>query len=197
MILSLILQACTISFGGEELSDAEKMETAVAQTVAALQQQTQTEPEEQVIPTITQAPTNTQPSPPTQTPQPCNRAQFVSETIPDGTVLLVEQDFVKTWRLKNTGTCTWNTNYQVFFAEGDKMGGPSSKSIGQLVKPGEMVDITLDLKVPADTGIYKGYWKVRDDQGITFVHNLWVEIEVKKFIILIPMITLMPIIPGP
>ena len=41
ILISLILLACTISFGGDELSDEEKLQTAVAQTIAANQQQAQ------------------------------------------------------------------------------------------------------------------------------------------------------------
>ena len=87
-------------------------------------------------PTLTLAPTDTKESLPTDEPKPCNDAFYVSETIPDGTEFTVGESFTKTWRLENTGTCTWNTNYKLVFNEGDKMGGPSSKNLTQSVAPG-------------------------------------------------------------
>lgn len=173
-----IVMACGFSFGETALSDEVKLQTAVAATVAAFQPvqvvSTQAQPT-QAQPTA--APANTQQSPPTQTPLPCNDADFISETVPDGTEYDVGEVFIKTWRLKNTGTCTWNSNYQLVFAEGDQMGGPSSKNLGQQVKPGEQVDLSVDLKAPNLQGTYKGYWKLRDDQGAYFVNNIWVQIK--------------------
>jgi hypothetical protein len=174
IVLSMILLACNLSFGGG-LSESELLQTAVAQTVtAAAQSQDTQEP----LPTVTLAPTNTQVSVPTNTPQPCNKAEFVSETIPDNTSFDPNESYTKTWRLKNVGTCTWNTNYELVFYEGDKMGGPSTKNLTQTVAPGEQVDFSVDLKAPASSGTYKGTWRIRDDSDQVFVFNIWVQIKV-------------------
>jgi hypothetical protein len=182
----LIVLACGISFAGSGLSDEAKLQTAVAATVSAIQPSqsipTQAQPT-QVQPTQAQpttAPTATQLVPPTQTPQPCNAAFYISETIPDSTQFNAGDNFVKTWRFKNIGTCTWNTNYKLVFAEGDKMGGPSSKNLTGSVAPGEQTDISVSLKAPNSAGTYKGFWKVQDDQGNFFVNNIWVQIKVKS-----------------
>ena len=179
LMMSIIL-ACGFSFGDTGLSDTEKLQTAVAATIAANQPS-------QVVPTIaaqptlqpTIAPAKTAVVPPTAIPLPCNQAFFISETIPDGTEFNSGQDFDKSWRLKNTGTCTWNTNYKILFADGDKMGGPSSKNLTISVAPGEQYDFLIDLTAPNTADTYKGFWKIADDQGKFFVHNLWVEIKVK------------------
>jgi hypothetical protein len=171
--------ACGFSFGEPGLSDEAKLQTAVAATVSAMKP-TQAVPATaqptQVQPTI--APANTQVIPPTQTPLPCNSAYFVSETIPDGTEYDIGESFVKTWRLKNIGTCTWNTNYQIVFVDGDKMSGPSSKTLSQSVAPGEQIDMSVNLKAPNTAGTYKGFWKVKDDQGAYYINNIWVQIKV-------------------
>jgi hypothetical protein len=181
-LMMAIVLACGISFGDTGLSDTEKLQTAVAATIAANQPA-------QIVPTAapptlqpTTAPANTAVVPPTATPLPCNQAQFVSETIPDGTEFNVGQDFDKSWRLKNIGTCTWNTNYKIIFADGDKMGGPSSKNITISVAPGEQHDFLVDLTAPNTAGTYKGFWQIVDDQGKVFVHNLWVEIKAKAIL---------------
>ena len=176
--LMLAALACTISFGGG-LSEEEKLQTVVAQTVAAQIGDTDNgNGNGQPLPTITLEPTATKKSDPTQTPLPCNKAEFVSETIPDDTEYNPGDTFTKTWRLKNTGTCTWNTNYKVVFASGDKMNGPSTKNLTQSVAPGEQVDISVDLKAPASAGTYKGFWKIADDEDQFYVNTLWVQIKV-------------------
>jgi hypothetical protein len=62
-----------------------------------------------IIPSLTPVvPTST--PPPTLTPVPCDRAAFVADvTVPDGTNFAPGTTFVKTWRLKNNGSCTWTT----------------------------------------------------------------------------------------
>jgi hypothetical protein len=172
----MIVLACTFSLGGG-LSEAEKLQTAVAQTVTAAAQQA-SQVTQEPLPTITVAPTNTQQSAPTNTPQPCNQAEFVSETIPDNTAFDPNESFTKTWRLKNVGTCTWNTNYELVFYDGDKMSGPSTKNLTQSVAPGEQADISVDLKAPGSGGTYKGTWRIRDDNGDYYVNNIWVQIKV-------------------
>ena len=57
------------------------------------------------------------------------------------------------------------------------MGGPSTLNLTQSVDPGELIDISVDLKAPNSAGTYKGFWKVRDDEGDFFVNNLWVQIK--------------------
>ena len=36
-------------------------------------------------------------------------------TVPDGTELNPGDDFTKTWRIMNNGSCTWNTSYDAIF----------------------------------------------------------------------------------
>jgi len=178
-LILLISLACTISLGSPtttpSLSQEDLLNTAVAQTIAAGQQV--------IVPTATTgvvvvAPTQTTVSQPTNTPIPCNRPTFISETVPDGTSYTPNTNFTKSWRWRNDGTCTWNTNYQVVYFSGDQMGGPAVKNFTQNVAPGEYVDISVDLKSPGTAGTYKGYWKLRDDKGNYFVNNMWVQIVV-------------------
>jgi hypothetical protein len=126
----------------------------------ALQEPTEAEP--------TSTPTNT--PIPTQTEVPCDRAAFVSDvTIPDGTLLGPSEDFIKTWRLRNTGSCTWNSSYQLIFKEGDAMSGPASKQLTSgTVASGQTVDISVDLTSPSAEGEYRGDWLIRSDKGIVF-----------------------------
>ncbi len=134
--------------------------------------------------------TLTPPTPGTITPTPptpaaCNRAQFIADvTVPDGTVLNPGSTFIKTWRLKNVGTCTWTTAYSLIFDSGIQMGGPASVPLPMSVAPGQTVDLTINLTAPNVGGSYRGYWKFKDNNGIPFgigsdgTKSWWVDIRV-------------------
>jgi hypothetical protein len=185
-VILLVSLACTISLGAPQapsLSQADLVNTSVAQTIAAGQPVVVQQPTATTGPAA-QLPTLTPNLPPTNTPKPCNRVGFISETIPDGTQFNSNGNFTKSWRFRNDGTCTWNTNYQLVFFSGDQMGGSSIKNFTQNVAPGEQVDISIALKAPASAGTYKGFWKIRSDTGEYYVNNLWVQIEVKALLLL-------------
>jgi hypothetical protein len=141
--------------------------------------------------TNTPAPTVTG-TPPTPTPtksitpipSSCDRAQFVKDvTVSDGTIFQPNAPFIKTWRLKNIGTCTWK-NYSLIFDSGEKMGGPDSAPITTTVAPGQTVDISINLTAPATANTYRGNWKLKNNTGVPFgigtagTKSFWVEIRV-------------------
>lgn len=103
---------------------------------------------------------------------PCNRAApgipAIDITIPDDTTLQPGQVFSKTWRLRNVGNCTWTRDYSVVWFSGDPLGAPRSIHLPQEVKPGESVDITLDMVAPQKAGPYYSNWKLSDAQGNLF-----------------------------
>jgi hypothetical protein len=117
---------------------------------------------------------------------PCDRATFVSDvSIPDGTEILGGESYEKTWRLRNNGTCTWNSGYALVFESGDAMSGPASIPLTTgTVAPDEELDITIQLTAPEDSGTYRGNWKLRNSSGIVFGLGedaesvFWVEIVV-------------------
>jgi hypothetical protein len=88
-------------------------------------------------------------------------------TIPDGTVLAPNAAFVKTWRIRNDGTCTWDAGYQVVFAEGSQMSGPAAANI-PVAAPGETKDISVNLAAPGAIGDYTGKWRLRASNGAIF-----------------------------
>ncbi len=123
----------------------------------------------------------------TNTPAPCNWIQFVDDvTVADGTTFAPDTDFIKTWRLKNIGACTWSADFELVFINGDAMGGPVSQEIGETVEPGEMIDISVDLEAPDDEGEYTGYWKLKTTDGEVFGwgpnagKSFWVDIKVDE-----------------
>ena len=125
-------------------------------------------------PTLTEtpAPTNTPVFTPTNTPIPCNLASFITDvTYPDNTHVAPSQPFTKTWRIRNIGSCSWNSNYSLIFDHQDGMGvttGYIQPLTSGMVNPGQMVDLTVNLTAPAAPGTYTGYWRLRDPGGVVF-----------------------------
>jgi hypothetical protein len=165
-------------------------ETAAAQLTQISSQPTPTASATVELPTATSVPSLTldpspTPTPPTATPTqvppthtllpptatavPCNLVGFVEDiSVPDGTQFEPNQYFTKTWRLKNVGTCTWQSSYDIVFVRGDRMDSPAASDLNVTVKPGGTLDLALKLRAPADPGKYIGYWQLRDNNGELF-----------------------------
>jgi len=103
------------------------------------------------------------PTPPTLSPptSECTPdAVFEADvTIPDGTQLEASQSFVKTWRVRNTGTCDWDARYRLVFVDGEQMGGPDSTAVPE-TSAGESALISVELFAPPEEGTHRGYWQV-------------------------------------
>ena len=123
---------------------------------------------------------------PTATEVPCDRADFVTDvTVPDGSDYSPGDVFTKTWRLKNTGSCTWTSGYDLVFVNGDQMGAPAAVQLTSgTVGTNQNLDVSVQLTAPGSEGGYKGYFKLRNPQGVIFGIGatgsvaFWVEIEV-------------------
>jgi hypothetical protein len=140
------------------------------------------------IPTATPLPTATYTPEPTATPLPptatiepteteqvitvegCDVAAFITDvTIPDGKEFDPGAKFTKTWRLLNDGSCTWNSFYKVYFVSGAKMSGPTSQKLTSVdVPPGASIDVSVELRAPEDPGTYRGYWGLKNTNGLAF-----------------------------
>jgi hypothetical protein len=120
--------------------------------------------------TSTPIPTATTTAAPTPTQASCtNQITFVEDvTIPDKTEILPGQEFIKTWRLQNSGTCTWTDKYALIFVSGDQMKANSPLPLTGSTAPGSTLDVSVTLKAPGTTGTYQGNWELRDPDGIIF-----------------------------
>ena len=110
----------------------------------------------------------------------CDSSVYVSDvTISDGTVIAPGETFTKTWKLENTGTCTWNSNYTIMFSSGDNMSGETT-TIEQSVSPNETADISVELTAPEEEGTYTGYWILTNKNGTAFGNFIYVQIIVSE-----------------
>jgi hypothetical protein len=137
-------------------------------------------------PPLTQTPTSTTEPTPSSTAVPVgctDSAAFVADvTIPDDAVITTGDAFTKTWRLRNSGTCTWTSSYALVFGHGDQMGGAPAVPLAGVVSPGNTVDLSVDLVAPVNPGTYQGFWKLRNNAGVLFgigaggTNPFWVKI---------------------
>jgi hypothetical protein len=126
-------------------------------------------------PLPTPPPSSSTPAPPQI---PCDSMTFVADlTVPDGSQMNPGQSFTKTWRIKNSGSCTWNSSYKFVFVQGNSMGG-QPQSIQGSVAPGQTYDMSVPMVAPTTPGTYAGWWQMTNAQNTPFGTRVWVEIVV-------------------
>jgi hypothetical protein len=109
-------------------------------------------------------------------PAPCAQMRFVSDvTIPDDSRIAPGAQFVKTWRIKNAGTCAWAGTLN-FVGTGNRMGGTSPTSFPQ-IPVGQEAELSISLTAPVQLGSYQSTWQVRTTDGVV-LDNLFLKIIV-------------------
>ena len=155
-------------------------QTTIARTVIALQTQLAVQPAELVTQaaTTTQQPTATSATT-TSLPVPTavllategvkyKAGNVVDVTYLDNATVTAGSNFIKTWRLENTGSQTWGADFKLVFESGDAMGGSASQPLGKVVTPGQTIDISISLTAPATPKTYRGNWMLATDSGAKF-----------------------------
>lgn len=108
----------------------------------------------------------------------CDDSAFVTDvSVPDGTTVKAGQPFTKTWRISNTGTCTWTDGFRLAFVSGDAMGGTSTQ-LGKAVPPYGQADISVSLSAPKSNGTFKGDWRMQNASGVAFGSTVYVVVKV-------------------
>lgn len=138
--------------------------------------------------TVAQSPTAPPTGTPTSVPSPTlqagclDSALYVQDvTIPDNTKVKAGETFTKTWRLRNTGKCTWNVRYALVFAGGNQMGAAAATPLTETA-PGATLDLSINLTAPSADGIYTALFELRDATGkampVGLLASIWVKIMV-------------------
>lgn len=171
LISAMLLSSCTLSTAPNTPNPTLSPVTIPSATYAPIVPTPTLTP----IPSATFAPSATPSPTPTRTPivvqipalpgnEACTyRATFLGDvTIPDNTVIQPRASFVKTWRVRNDGTCTWGSSYalnSLSFLRGERMDAPSSILLPPEVKPGSIVDLSVPMVAPTmPDRYYLGEW---------------------------------------
>jgi hypothetical protein len=199
-IIAILMTACGSSNTPQErepTADVAAIRTSAASTVisqftltAAAFTPTPAEPTERAEPAETTTPEATG----TATGQPlaqvtneqgtvvalCDSLTFVADVnIPDDTNMAPGQDFLKTWRVRNTGSCPWGEGYELVYAGySDEMSG-QSQPLTQVVQPGQEVEVSVQFTAPDAIGEYLSAWQMENPAGVTFEDIIFVRIIVQ------------------
>lgn len=114
----------------------------------------------------------------------CNDGAFVGETLPDKSVVGAGKNFTKAWEIKNTGTCAWDEGYVFAFQPDLSSPGIEGYDIrinerDEITKPNHSQSFIVKLTAPTTPGEYKGYWKLKSDDGTAFGPLVYFDIVVK------------------
>ncbi len=205
LLALLLLTACAPKNNGTPTVDVNAVYTMAAETVVAeltgtaavvtpTQPLTSTPPPAEqtatLVPTSsvpTATPTLTPSITPTASITPavsptdefCDNAAWVADvSVPDGSEMSPGQAFVKTWRIKNTGTCTWNEGYLIAFGYGEEMNGQAA-ALDTPVMPNAEVEVSVVFTAPLAAGTYQSYWRMVNPAEVNFGEWLYVDIVVR------------------
>jgi len=196
LILGFLLGACAPAVPLQPTPDVNAIRTSAAYTVVAEFTLTAA-----IFTPTPQLPTET----PTQEPLPateeaealttdptlaalgtpvalCDDYAFVADvTIPDGTIMTPGQQFVKTWKIRNTGNCAWGDGYELTYSYAEKMSG-KPVPLGVLVPAGQEVDVSVNFIAPTKVGEFTSAWQMSNPRGFPFGakdHILYVKILIQ------------------
>ena len=173
--------ACDFSFNNDDSPSEEEIANRL--TLQAIQQ-TQTaeaktpEPEDPPPPAESDSDDDTDDDDQQASNENCYFSKWTGdETILDGTKFDPGDSFVKSWTLRNEGTCEWTTDFRMVFEDGDQMGGSSSVYLTHNVSSGGTYTVEIPMTAPSSDGDYTGVWRFKAADG-TKMGKYWVKITV-------------------
>lgn len=170
-IVALVISACNLS-GPPQASSA--ISTSAAQTVQVLLSPPVTSTAAQPIPS---KPPTVQATPTLTIAAPCEDTATYTAWTRDGLTydtkeaekpLAPNKSFLMSWTLQNTGSCTWNSTYQMVFDSGTPLTQSTNfpvLPIGATVAPGGTVTVGITMTAPDADGEYESAFRLENDKG--------------------------------
>ena len=191
LVLSLLLVACgaddTLSAIDQDTVDDIYTQAALTLSAQAPLPTNTVQATPSLIPTAVVLPTSLSLSTPTanlisysssSNSTGCDNAVYLSDvTIPDGTILIPDETFTKTWSMQNSGSCEWTTSYSIVFYSGNVMSG-STTLLSDTVPAGGSTNVSVEMTAPTTAGSYTGYWRLQNASGASFGEAVYVQIVV-------------------
>jgi len=107
-------------------------------------------------------------------------ARFLRDVnFPDGSKVKPGQTFVKTWEYINSSSTAWPAGSKLIFVRGDRELLEDVEEFPvPLAKPGEKVEVSCPIRVPAKCGKFKAIFQLADKERNLFNgHRCWIEID--------------------
>ena len=179
VLITLLLSSCSALAATQPPASTETQAptaTSAPVTETLIPTETLVTPSEEA--TLSPTP---QPTRPPNDPNCTNSAAFVADvTIPDNTEIAAGTTFEKTWRVSNTGTCIWASDYTLTYYSEERMNAPASVPL-PLTYPGQTADISINLNAPNSIGRHQGNFVIKNPAGLIMQVNndsrLWVVIN--------------------
>ncbi|KAI9655237.1 MAG: hypothetical protein M1831_004947 [Alyxoria varia] len=122
-------------------------------------------------------------------------AEYISDTVRDGSSMPCGAPFTQTWIVRNSGPKSWPAGCTLHHIGGDSMldldhdkpasvddlmRAMSSSCTSSVVNPGFTHHFQVSLRAPVQPGRYISYWRVKSADGEAFGHKLWCDIRVPQ-----------------
>ncbi|MCJ8738988.1 hypothetical protein PDJAM_G00042070 [Pangasius djambal] len=131
-------------------------------------------------PRATQANSPERPKRPCPLAVPAMTALLLDENLPDGSRLRPGTKFIKYWKMKNSGTMSWNADTKLKFMWGNLAVGSGERwrevSVPTL-QPGQVGLVSVALCAPTLEGTYTSHWRLAHG-GEQFGPRVWCSIVV-------------------
>jgi len=100
---------------------------------------------------------------------------------PVHTSVVADDVFEINWRLRNSGSCTWNDSYRINYLGGSLENPTASISLSDEVQPGGEIEVAVQVTAPSSTGEFFAEWQLFGADGVPFGARLPVEGEVPDY----------------
>jgi hypothetical protein len=108
-----------------------------------------------------------------------NNLTFVEDlTIPDNSFVSLGSSIDKQWRVENSGTCHWNSEYRFKHIGGALLDAPEEIALYP-ARAGTQATIQILFTAPFTDGVYESAWQAHDPNGIAFGDPIYVRIVVQ------------------
>ena len=110
----------------------------------------------------------------------CDSLDYIADVnVPDDTNMSPGQDFLKTWRVRNSGSCPWGEGYRLVYAGYANQLSGQAQPLTQVVQPGQEVEVSVQFTAPSQIGEYLSAWQMSNPAGVTFEQIIFVRIIVQ------------------
>lgn len=188
LVLSLGLLACSRTPATETDPDAASTKVSIIESeeerTAESSSESPTDESSEVVEETEEAtaepPTETE-APPVEGEGGCElRAAYAEDvTIPDDTVIPGGESFVKTWRIRNSGTCDWETGTELVSISGEAMGTTNRVGVPPTAPEGT-AEVSVEMVAPEEPGTYRSNWQLEAPDGTRFGGTFYVQIVVEE-----------------
>jgi hypothetical protein len=103
----------------------------------------------------------------------------VDVNVPDNTVMSPGQDFIKTWKVTNTGSCPWGAGYVLAYAGYTNQMSGQFIALTEVIQPGQEVELSVQFQAPDAAGEYLSAWTMRNPAGVVFPEIVFAKILVQ------------------